>query len=248
MVAAGMLLSIAAAVRAHAEERIPIATTPPSAFYSDLATNLNDALIAAGAARNDGEPELFHSGAEEACFGELAPSARSAWDRAVDHHAEIISPADSFDRQQYLIRGELAGFGEWAQDARARRFVEIARAFRTAASPAYEECRWAAQDAENRRWIEELKPRLAAHETTIARRLEELYQKRWTAPPIPSNAGIVRNGVPRPGGPGWGALWVVAADFCKVALGRSGATPSRLGAVGRASIGSSRHSAGLSEP
>jgi hypothetical protein len=181
-----MLLAGAApgADLARVQERVPVFTTPHFAVYSDLATNLNDALIAAGTARNDGEPELFHSGEEKSCLGELPPSVRSAWDRAVDYYAEIISPADSFDRQQYLLREDLAGFDEQREDAGVRRFVAIARAFRAAASPAYEECRWATQDAENRRWIDELKPRLAAHEATIARRLQELYQKRWDGLPI----------------------------------------------------------------
>jgi hypothetical protein len=181
-----MLLAGAApgADLARVQERVPVFTTPHFAVYSDLATNLNDALIAAGTARNDGEPELFHSGEEKSCLGELPPSVRSAWDRAVDYYAEIISPADSFDRQQYLLREDLAGFDEQREDAGVRRFVAIARAFRAAASPAYEECRWATQDAENRRWIEELKPLLSAHEETIARRLEDLYQKTWTGLPI----------------------------------------------------------------
>ena len=182
--AAGLLLAVHAASPAHAEGRMPVASTPHFAFHSDFATNLNDALIAAGAARNRSEPELFHAGDEEACFGELAPSVRSAWDRAVDYYAEIVSPSGSFDRQQYLLRADLAGFDHDRDDAGAQRYVDIARAFRAAASPAYEECRWAAQDAENRRWIEELKPRLAAHEASIARRLQELYQKRWDSLPI----------------------------------------------------------------
>lgn len=184
VLAAAILLHVPVAAPAGAEVRVPVAATPHFAFHSDLATNLNDALIAAGAARKRGEPELFHSGAEEACFGELPPSVRSAWDRAVDYYGEIVSPANSFARQQYLLRADLAGFGDLSDDAGARRYVDIARAFRVAASPAYEACRWAAQDAENRRWIDELKPRLAAHEEAIARRLQDLYQKRWDGLPI----------------------------------------------------------------
>lgn len=184
VLAAGILLSVPAAGLARAETRAPVATTPHFAFHSDFATNLNDALIAAGAARKRGEPELFHAGAEEPCFGELPPSVRSAWDRAVDYYAEIVSPSDAFDRQQYLLRADLAGFDHDRDDAGDARYVDIARAFRAAASPAYEACRWAAQDAENRRWIEELQPRLAAHEAAIARRLQELYQKRWDGLPI----------------------------------------------------------------
>ncbi len=181
----GMLLSAPSASLGQAHERTPVATTPHFAFYSDFATNLNDALIAAGVARKDGKPELFHSGVEKSCFGDLAPSARAAWDRAVDYYAEIVSPANWSDRPQYLLRVHLAGFGEQLEDALARQFVEIARSFRAAAKPAYEACRWATQDAENRRWIERLNPQLAAHEQKIAHRLAEVYQKPWDGLPIP---------------------------------------------------------------
>jgi len=53
-----------------------------------------------------------------------------------------------------------------------------------AATPAYKACRWTAQDADNRRWIEEVQPRLTADEQHVAARLEQLYRKRWASPPI----------------------------------------------------------------
>ena len=181
----GMLLSAPSASLGQARERTPVVTTPHFAFYSDSDTNLNDALIAAGIARKGGKPELFHSGAEVSCFGELPQSARAAWDGAVDYYAEIISPADWTDRQQYLLRVQLAGFDEELKGAGARQFVEIARNFRAAATPAYKACRWVARDEKNRRWIEELESRLAADELRISPRLEQLYRKRWTGLPIP---------------------------------------------------------------
>jgi hypothetical protein len=50
--------------------------------------------------------------------------------------------------------------------------------------PAYRACRWTVQDESNRRWIDELKPRLAADEQRTAARVEQLYQKRWERLPI----------------------------------------------------------------
>lgn len=181
----GMLLSAPGPSLGQAPERTPVVTTPHFAFYSDFDTNLNDALIAAGVARKKGKPALFHSGAEVSCFDKLPPSARAAWDGAVSYYAEIISPADWTARQQYLLRVQLAGFDEELKDAGARQFVEIAGSFRAAATPAYKACRWVAQDEDNRRWLEELKPRLAADEQKIAPRLEQLYRKRWNGLPIP---------------------------------------------------------------
>ena len=157
----------------------------PISSVGPMDTNLNDALIAAGVARKSSKPELFHAGDEVPCFEKLPPSARAAWNGAVAYYTEIISPANWNDRQQFLIRMQLAGFDEDLTDAGARQFVEIARSFRAAATPAYRACRWTAQDEKNRRWIEELKPRLAADEQKIASRLEKLYRKSWNGLPIP---------------------------------------------------------------
>lgn len=181
----GMLLFSPHASPGQAGGRTPVVATPRFAFYSDFEPNLNDALITAGFARKSGKPELFHSGAEAPCFDKLPESARAAWDGAVDYYAKIISPAGSNARQQYLLRVQLAGFDEELKDDGARQFVAIARSFRAAAAPAYRACRWAAQDEKNRRWIEALKPRLAADEQKIGPRLKELYRKKWTGLPIP---------------------------------------------------------------
>jgi hypothetical protein len=182
---------------AHADDG-PVATTPHFAFYSDLPTNLNDALIVAGSTRNDGADELFADGGElEACFSELPKSARAGWDLAVDYYARVISPAGWMARQQYLLRADLAEFGE-EPDERARRFLMIAEGFRLAATPAYTACAWPEQDAENRRWVERLLPQLELYESAITERLEELYQTPWhglpirvdvvtTAPPVGAN-------------------------------------------------------------
>lgn len=181
-----MLLSLPDAGRGQTAQRTPVLTTPHFAIYSDFDANLNDALIAAGLARHRSRPELFHSGAESSCFDKLPPSARAAWDGAVDYYAKVISPVDFSARQQFLLRMQLAGFdAEWrAAGAGAEEFVEIARSFRSAATPAYKACRWTAQDESNRRWIEDLKPRLAADEERTVSRVEQLYQKRWKTLPI----------------------------------------------------------------
>ncbi len=179
-----ILLSLLNAGPGQTEQRTPVVTTPHFAMYSDFDTNLNDALVAAGLARKNSKPELFHSGAEASCFDKLAPSKRAAWDGAVDYYAKIISPVEWNDRQQYLLRMQLVGFdAEW-QAAGGTEFVEMARSFRAVATPAYKACRWTEQDEKNRRWIAELQPRLAADEERIALRLEELYQKRWKTLPV----------------------------------------------------------------
>ncbi len=181
----GMLLGAPGADFAQAPGRAPVITTSHFIFYSDFDTNLNDALIAAGVARKARKPELFHAGAEVSCADRLPQAARVAWERAVDYYAEVISPADWTDRRQHLIRVQLAGFDDELKDADDRQFVDIARGFRAAAAPAYTACRWTVQDEKNRRWIKDLERRLAAYEKTVASRLEQLYQKRWSGLPIP---------------------------------------------------------------
>jgi hypothetical protein len=184
VLALGMLLLSSNTALAEDGEQSLVETTPHFAFYSDFATNLNDALIAAGSARNDDAPELFHNGSEEeSCFLDLPSSVRTGWDLAVDYYAKVISPNSWLGRQQYLLRADLAGFDQ-EFDAGARRFIEIAQGIRMAATPAYEACRWSLQDAENRRWIDELIPQLSAHESAIAGRLEQLYQTPWHDLPI----------------------------------------------------------------
>ena len=188
-----LLLLVPGAATPGAPERAPVLTTPHFALFSDFDMNLNDALIAAGLARKKGKAELFKAGDGGACFAQLDPSTRAAWNAAVGYYTEVISPTEWNGREQYLIRVHLAGFEEELKDERDRQFVEIAQGIRAAAAPAYRACRWNAQDEKNRRWIAELGPQLAAHERKIATRLEELYQKRWGGLPIPVDVVEVVN-------------------------------------------------------
>ena len=165
--------------------RVPVDATHDFAFFSDFEPNLNDALIAAGVARRFGKPELFRAGAEAGCFAKLPESTRAGRDGAADYYAKIVSPSGSNSTQRYLIRVQIAGFDEDLRNDTDRQFAEIARSFRAAAAPAYRACRWAAQDGENRRWIEELKPGLVSGEEKIGPRLEKLYGTKWTGLPIP---------------------------------------------------------------
>jgi len=206
-----MLVLAAGAARAQtapapsesaAAETAAVATTPYFRLYSDLDTNLHDALIVAGDARITRETELFASGEEQGCFEALAPSARAGWNLAVDWYREVVSPAEWTDRQQNLIRADLAALKTGPRDERAASYLEIARAVHAAARPAYEACRWPAQNARNRRWIDALAPRLAAHEEKVARLLADHFEVAWhglpirvdvvgTAPPLGANSIIL---------------------------------------------------------
>ncbi len=161
----------------HLQAREPVATSERFAFYSDFETNLNDALIAAGVSRRFDRDELFSAGEERACFEALPPSSQAGWRLAVSYYAEIISPHQFNDRQQYLIRLSLAGND--GEDARVAEFLDVSASFRRAASHAYNACRWTAQDSANRRWIDDVTSQLTKHEPAIAMRLAKLYQRAW---------------------------------------------------------------------
>lgn len=182
--AVSVFLIAAGAVQGQAHNLAPVATTTHFAFYSDFATNLNDALVAAGTARKFGRPELFYSGAEASCFERQRSSAQVAWNQAVEYYSKIISPAAFNDKRQYLLRAHLAAFEQQSDDAMDVQFIGIANSFMAAARPAYEACRWIVQDAKNRRWIEGLTVQLATHDLEIARRLESLYRTSWQGLPI----------------------------------------------------------------
>ncbi len=184
VLAPSALLVAPGAIHGQAHAMAPVATTTHFAFYSDFATNLNDALVAAGSARKFGNPELFHSGAEASCFERQRSSAQAAWNQAVDYYSQIISPAGFDDKRQYLLRAHLASFEHQSDDAMDVQFVGIATSFMAAARPAYEACRWTVQDAENRRWIEDLNVQLATHGQEVTHRLESLYRKSWDGLPV----------------------------------------------------------------
>jgi hypothetical protein len=182
IVTTGLLVVTPCSIAAQSQTRAATATTRYFVFYNDLATNLNDALMAAGLARRDKKAERFRGGEAGACFEKLAPSVRAGWDEAVDYYSKIISPGEFTGRQQYLVRVHLAGHPLNPKDASARQFVELAAAFRGAAQPAYEACGWPAQQARNQAWIEAIVARLAKSEQPIGARLEQLYQKKIAAP------------------------------------------------------------------
>jgi hypothetical protein len=104
----------------------------------------------------------------------------------VDYYAEIVVPEErGRSPEGTTLRLDLAGVvpdEEWEGESRS--WVELGRAFRAAAAPAYRACRWPAQDRENRRWIDELAPRLAQHEEAIARRMAEVYATPWQGLPF----------------------------------------------------------------
>ena len=190
LIAVAVLLGLPGASLAQPDRPRAVVTTPHFAFFSDPAANLNDALIAAGRARRAKSQELFHMGPEKACFDRLTAAERAGWARAVDYFAEIVVPFDINAREQILFRIELMAGSDWATGD-DRTFMAIARSIRAAAMPAYERCRWAAQDAGNRRWIEHVVALLNVHERVLGERLAQVYGTSWVG--LPYRVDVVKS-------------------------------------------------------
>ena len=159
-----------------------VLATKHFAFHSDLATNVNDALVAAGGARVSKQPEPFASGPVKTCLDGLPAADQDAWTRGVDYFASSTST----NFQRVMLRLVLAGLVQRndVSDATIRTFLAEVTAIREAATPAYRKCRWAEQDALNRRWIEGVKPLLDKYESSLGEQLSRLFQKPWQGLPF----------------------------------------------------------------
>ena len=174
----------AAAQEPHAAG--PVAVTDHFAFHSDLRTNLNDALIEAGEERREDRDELFAAGEGADCFAALPAAERAGWDRAVDFYADVVAPAGDVDPVKLVPRLLLAGIAAEAEleDDGEKRLGRVIGGMLDAAEPAYAACRWPEQDGANRRWIDELLPRLAVHAERLAPRLAEVFGRPWEGLPL----------------------------------------------------------------
>jgi len=107
---------------------------------------------------------------------------REAWDRAVDDYLA----ARATRLQRLYERMVLAGLvrADSLADAANRDFLRQWTALLQAATPAYRQCRWPAQDALNRRWIEHVKTLLAMYEQTLGEQLPRLFASPWAGLPF----------------------------------------------------------------
>ncbi|MBT8062469.1 MAG: hypothetical protein KJO85_07275 [Gammaproteobacteria bacterium] len=165
------------------DEQSLLHKTAMFAFYSDFATNLHDALLISGGMDSRERSDWFAAGEQLACFEGLPNSMRSGWEMAVGFYARVIAPSSWGDRQQSLIRLDLAGISE-GRDESGRAFNQMTRHVRAVAAPAYRACLWEAQDAANRAWVNTLMPQLERHESVIAARLATLYGSEWHGLPL----------------------------------------------------------------
>ncbi len=181
---AGLAAALSPAGAAVAEESATatvVATTTYFEFHSDFEVNLHDALLEAGRTRWSDRPELFHSGEESECFTKLPRALRSAWDHAVGFYAETVSPPQA-RTARFVIRLDL--IDEELDEDSDRELAVIATSVRAAAAPAYRACRWQAQDAANRGWVERSLAIIAERGDEIAGRRAELYQEPLDGLPL----------------------------------------------------------------
>jgi hypothetical protein len=170
----------------------PVLTTTHFAFFSDLATNVDDALVTAAIARRAQQPDPLADAADKACYDRLASTDREGWTRAVDYYAA----GKSTNFQRVLRRLELAGLVRRValSDAANRQFLEEVAALRDAATPSYRQCRWQAQDARNRRWIDGVAALLAIHEASLGQQLPKFFKTPWAG--LPFRVDVVDTAAP----------------------------------------------------
>lgn len=148
-----------------------VAASHTFAFYSDAVTNLHDFLL--WNAQSNGPVEPAPN-----CLAALPLEQRAAFEHALAHYKAFATPAGN--RLLIALRYRLAGFGDFGIAEPAA--IDASLAQLSLATPAYQRCWWPAHDARNRRWIEALKPLLAAHEDALSDRLSELYGETLNRP------------------------------------------------------------------
>lgn len=160
--------------------RQPVLETPWFTFYSHFGFNLYDAVLTSATERRAKRADPLHEGT---CFASLVQEERSAWDAAVGYYAETVAATSDFSRERAIVRAHLSGVAITLDDD-DRRDLGLSLLFLRAAAPAWRACRWQEQDAANRRWISELKPRLERHADNVGPRLEQLFGRAWRRRPI----------------------------------------------------------------
>jgi len=160
--------------------RQPVLETPWFTLHSHFGFNLYDAVLTSATERRAKRADPVHDGA---CFAKLVQEERSAWDAAVGYYAETVAATSDFSRERAIVRARLIG-ADLKLDDDDRRDLGLSLLFLNAAAPAWRACAWEEQDAANRRWIAELKPRLERHADAVSSRLETLFGVKWRQRPM----------------------------------------------------------------
>jgi hypothetical protein len=185
------------AATAQPRSKGAILLTPHFAFYSDLATNTHDALIAVAISRRAQQPSPF-SASEQACFERLPARERDAWNRAVDDYVAGKSTNPQRLGERFVL-AKLTRVDE-VSDAADRQFLQKWLPLLQAATPAYRRCRWPAQDRLNREWIARVKPLLATYEQSLGEELPRRFAKPWAG--LPFRVDVVNAGGGNSASPG----------------------------------------------
>jgi hypothetical protein len=189
---AAAMIGAPVASAGQSEAASAVVSTAHFAIYSDLATNVHDALIADAGARRGRRPAPFDAGPEKACFDALPAADRAGWTSAVDYYTST----QSTDFQRVLVRLDLAGAVQRDKlpDGVDRPVVEAFAGVRDGATPAYRRCRWEKQDAANRAWIAHVEGLLRQHERGLGDQLPLLFQSPWAG--LPFRVDVVGGGPP----------------------------------------------------
>lgn len=155
-------------------------------FHSGFWINLHHFLYLEAAAQKppSGPRPPAVSKPDAEIYASLDREDRSAWDAAVSYYLGSIVQRDLlFDEGMRDIKNQL----EDAEDSSDLAKVNIPPALRDVllkASPIYRKHWWATHDAENRKWIADLKPLVDQYGNSLRDSLVRIYETPWPGQPV----------------------------------------------------------------
>jgi hypothetical protein len=176
----GVLGSLAAAPAFASASAEPLRFVYASGFWLNLHHRLYvDASLADFIARGN-RPSRPRSLALLADRERLPSEDRRIWDIALQSYIDggFLKRSLLFDDGMTEIKEALTGRPPFDR-LTSPSIPDALRTTLLAAAPVYERTAWIADDLANRAWIEDVRPRVAAHGAEITRRLAGIYRWAW---------------------------------------------------------------------
>jgi hypothetical protein len=156
-------------------------------FHSGFWMNLHHFIYADASSSlppQKGRPTLRINQAHADTIKRLSPSEQAAWMRFVAYYAANYVQRDlQFDDLLYDIKVKLES-AEASPDLKGADIPAELKSVLLQAAPIYRKYWWKQHDAENRRWVAQLRPLLAKHGLQVRRLLESVYDTEWPIQPL----------------------------------------------------------------
>jgi hypothetical protein len=141
----------------------------------------------------EGSHSLALSEADNVELQQLSPTERASWDAAVSYYTNSSSQRDLlFDDSMITTKNQL----EEAEDSPDLAGAQIPTDLKVAllrVAPIYKNHWWPRHDAENRRWIAQLKPLVEQYGSTLTKKMVSIYDQPWPQYPVRVDAVTYAN-------------------------------------------------------